>query len=130
MAADLARIRNRQLLLLGVTLVFTLYEELHLRRVLFARHGGCATIAGSLPNFLAELLLSFAFALVKQATTTHLITRVVVLPAIGLTLYEFAQIWMPERHFDWMDMVANGVGALCAWLALRCTIGSMRTPKA
>ena len=36
--------------------------------------------------------------------------------AIGLCMYELAQVWIPNRTFDWSDVGATVAGGLAALL--------------
>jgi hypothetical protein len=104
--------------LLAVTLLFTLYEELHLRRWLFHHFGRDSVVAGSLPNFLAVLVFSLAYTVIKPPQGSRQIIQTIATVVIGLTLYEIAQIWMPHRTFDWNDIAATLLGGLASWLLL------------
>jgi len=66
------------------------------------------------PNFTAVLLLSFAIIVIKWPLKLLESIRVVGAIVIGLTLYELAQIWMPGRVFDVMDIIASIVGGAVA----------------
>jgi VanZ family protein len=92
---------------------------LHLRRALSHRPGVGVIIAGSLPNFLAVLILSLAASLLKPDQTARDQGRRTIFVAAGLILYEVAQIWMPHRVFDWNDIAATVLGALFVWLLMR-----------
>jgi len=105
-------------LLLALSLAFTLYEELHLRRVLYQHGGAWAVIAGSLPNFLAVPIVSFAVMLVRERINDAEIVRTIGAVAVGLTLYEAAQIWMPGRVFDWKDIAASVLGGMFSWVLI------------
>ena len=104
--------------LLALTLLFTLYEELHLRRWLFHHFGRNSVVAGSLPNFLAVLVFSLAYTVIKPPQSSRQIIQTISTVVIGLTLYEIAQIWMPHRTFDWNDIAATLLGGLVSWLLL------------
>lgn len=112
------KLKTYYLILLALTLIFTLYEELHLRRWLFHYFGHNSVVAGSLPNFLAVLVFSVAFTVIKPPANPRAILRTIVAVVIGLTLYEIAQIWMPHRTFDWNDIAATLLGGIFAWIVL------------
>jgi hypothetical protein len=105
--------------LLAVSLLFTLYEELYLRRWLYHHFGRHSVVAGSLPNFLAVIILSFAVVVIRLPKVSRDITRTVLSIVTGLTLYEIAQIWMPHQVFDWNDIAATLIGGVIAWVIIR-----------
>ena len=104
--------------MLALTLLFTLYEELHLRRWLFHHLGLSSVVAGSLPNFLAVLVFSLAIVTLQLPGSSRDILRTVISIVLGLILYEVAQIWMPHRVFDWNDIAATLLGGIFSWLLL------------
>ena len=74
-------------LILSLILIFTLCEELSLRRYLFQHHD--YILAGSLPNFLAPLILSFGYILIKNPNDNRSVIRAISGFVAGLILYEF-----------------------------------------
>ncbi|WP_263359375.1 VanZ family protein [Acidicapsa ligni] len=112
------KLRATYAILLAATLIFTLYEELHLRRWLFHKYGSSSVLAGSLPNFLAVVILSLAVMVVKFPQRNREIIRTILAVVVGLTLYEVAQIWMPHRVFDWNDIAATLLGGIFVWLLI------------
>ncbi len=120
---------NRKLiyaLILSLILIFTLYEELSLRRYLFQHQD--YILAGSLPNFLAPLILSFAFVIIKDLNDSKSIIRAIAGIVAGLILYEFVQLMMPHMVFDVKDIIASILGGLLAYLLIRL-INSFVKPK-
>jgi hypothetical protein len=113
-----AKLKIYYAVLLALTLLFTLYEELHLRRWLFHRFGRDSVVAGSLPNFLAVLVFSVAFTVIKPSEREGGIIRTVIAIVLGLVIYEIAQIWMPHRTFDWNDIAATLLGGIFSWVVL------------
>lgn len=119
------RLRLLYAIVLILSLSFTLYEELFLRRWLYRHLGRSSVIAGSLPNFLAVLIFSFAFALIRLPKSSQDIARMVTSIVAGLILYEVAQIWMPHRVFDWNDVAATLIGGAVAWTLIRISAGKV-----
>ena len=104
--------RSAYVLILIIILAFTAYEELHLRRYLFARH---SPIADWLPNFMASLLLAFGYMVFKKPQSNREIGRSIIFLVMGLVLYEFVQLAMPHMVFDVKDIIASVLGGLFAY---------------
>ena len=110
---------NRRTILfiaLVIILAFTLYEELSLRRYLFKQHS--YILAGSLPNFLAALLMSITYQLIKPSAENKAIFRSIIAIVSGLILYEIAQLFMPNMVFDFGDVIASILGGSFAYLLI------------
>jgi len=99
-------------IILILALTFTLYEELHLRKYLFAHHS--YLLAGSLPNFLAAVIMSFAYMVVRNPLQNNLIIKGIT----GLILYEFVQLLMPHMVFDINDILASILGGLFSYVLI------------
>jgi hypothetical protein len=106
------------LALLAAILSFTLFEEFYLRHWLWHHYGSRSILAGSLPNFLAVLVFGVAVVLVKPPQDGKSVLRPIAAIVTGLSLYEIAQIWMPNRTFDWNDLFATILGGIVCWLLL------------
>jgi len=107
---------NRKLVyiaILAATLAFTLFEELYLRKYLFKHQS--YLLAGSLPNFLAPVIMSFAYMALKGQTTNKTILRTISGLVCGLVLYEFVQLLMPHMVFDINDIIASILGGLLSF---------------
>jgi len=104
--------RSVYALILVIIVAFTAYEELHLRRYLFARY---SPIADCLPNFLASLLLAFGYMVFKKPESNREIGRSILFLVAGLVLYEFIQLAMPHMVFDVKDIIASILGGLFAY---------------
>jgi hypothetical protein len=133
-AAETADPRSHQLrisyvALLSLTLLFYAYEELHLRRWLFHHLGRNSVIAGSLPNFLAVVLLSLAVMAVRLPLRSRNIIRTIAAIVVGLSLYEVAQIWLPHQVFDWNDLAATVFGGIFAWTLILIPWLAFRSAK-
>ncbi len=107
--------RQRSIYILALMLVggITVYEELYLRKILFARH--FTVLAGSLPNFLAVVIFSIGYMAVRpqdSAKARSVIWSIVV----GLILYELAQLWIPDMIFDFKDVAATILGGVFSYI--------------
>lgn len=69
---------------------------------------------GVLRNVVAFAVVGVAVMAV--AGTGHRITVTLAVFATGL---EVAQLWIPERWFDWKDIVASLAGLAIAWAVVR-----------
>ncbi|WP_259067206.1 hypothetical protein HDF24_19385 [Mucilaginibacter sp. X4EP1] len=104
-------------IILALIVLFTAYEELHFRKYLFSMPK-TVIIAGSLPNFLAAMLFAFAYMVIKNPVNNAEIIRSITFIVIGLILYEFAQIWIPNMVFDVKDIIASILGGALSYLII------------
>jgi len=102
-------------ILLILVLAFTIYEELHLRRYLYARHE--TLLAGSLPNFLAVVIFSLAYMAIRSPADKKVVGAIGAI-VMGLWLYEVLQLWMPHMVFDVGDMIASAVGGAVSFILI------------
>ncbi len=110
---------------LFVILAFTAFEELWLRPYLFKTHRLAFGIAGSLPNFLAPIiLLSSSLALAPHRSQRLLATTVAFVA--GLVVYELAQPYIEGRTFDINDIIASVLGGVVgyAWALAISKVGN------
>lgn len=89
--------------ILNATLAFTLFAELYLRKYLFKHHS--YLLAGSLPNFLASIVMSFIYITVNNAAQDKTIIKAIIALVSGLVLYEFIQLLMPRMVLDIKDIL-------------------------
>ncbi|QDU21200.1 VanZ family protein [Urbifossiella limnaea] len=73
-----------------------------------------AWLAGVLPNLVCAAVVPLAPLLSRRLLSGRDFLWMTLFTAIGLCLYEFTQVWMPRRTFDWDDVVATAVGAMVA----------------
>ena len=117
--------RMAYLITLIPVLLFALYEELYLRKYLYANHD--ILLASSLPNFLAVVILSLSYMSLLSTDRTRLFRPIAAI-VTGLIVYEIAQIWLPRMFFDVNDIFASFLGGIFSYLLLY-TIGKMFTRK-
>lgn len=103
------------LISLIVIMIFTAFEELKLRPYLFKNNLLDFGIAGSLPNFLAPLILLFGSLVILKPRPEKQLFRTVVSFVAGLVVYELAQPFMPGRVFDVNDIIASVLGGLVGY---------------
>ncbi|HVJ80791.1 MAG TPA: VanZ family protein [Planctomycetia bacterium] len=68
-------------------------------------------IVGVAPSFFAAAFAPVVLFASPRVVTWKQFLGVSAAIAAGLCLYEFSQLWMPWRTFDWGDVLANFVGA-------------------
>jgi glycopeptide antibiotics resistance protein len=73
-----------------------------------------AWMAGVLPNLVCAAVVPLAPFLSRRFLRDRDFLGMTLFTAIGLCLYEFAQLRMPRRTFDWDDVAATAVGAMAA----------------
>ena len=76
-------------------------------------------IEGSLPNFAATALAPVLLMFSTKKYTQKSYLRFIMIVFSAMCLYEFFQLWMPRRTFDWNDILASLFGAFVAMLAGR-----------
>ncbi len=72
-------------------------------------------IAGSAPNVVAVILIALVFAVVKGHTADATPSKLVTGSVVAMAAYEVAQIWMPGRTFDPLDLGATLIGGIMAY---------------
>ncbi|PYF74973.1 hypothetical protein B0O44_103419 [Pedobacter nutrimenti] len=114
------KMNRRSLKIIGLVLIlaFTAYEELSLRPYLLKHKVQPEFIGGSLPNFLAVLIVAFLFSVLKDGTVKGSALRVSIQGTAAMVLYEVAQLWMPQRTFDWLDIAASLLAGLVSFFLL------------
>jgi len=73
-----------------------------------------AWLVGVLPNLVCAAIIPLAPFLSRRSLRGRDFLWMTLFTAIGLCLYEFAQVWMPRRTFDWDDVGATAAGAMAA----------------
>jgi len=80
---------------------------------------------GVMPNFLSAAFMPLLIFATRIVLVFRDYLGIVVTICAALCAYEFAQIWLPKRTFDWADIGASLVGSclacLVGWLVFfRC----------
>jgi zinc transporter ZupT len=96
----------------AIILAFTTFEELKLRPYLFKNHLFQFGIAGSLPNFLAPLVLLFGSLVLLMSRPDRQLLRTTLSFVVGMIIYELVQPFIPGRVFDINDIIASVLGGL------------------
>ncbi|WP_293305771.1 hypothetical protein [Pedobacter sp. UBA5917] len=102
--------KKAHIVLLILTFVATACMELGFRKYLFNHLGNHSILAGSIPNFMAVVLATLIYVVLKGENENPL-----KLSAIGssmMVLYEFVQPLIQGRTFDVFDIAASLMGGL------------------
>jgi len=71
-------------------------------------------LAGVLPNLVCGAVIPLAAFLSRKSLRVRDFLWMTLFSSLGLCAYEFAQIWMPRRTFDWDDVLATIAGTILA----------------
>lgn len=111
--------KKAHIILLIFTFAATGFMELGFRKYLFGHLGHNSVLAGSIPNFMAVILATLIYVVIKGENENPL-----KMSAIGcsvMVLYEFTQPLIPGRTFDLFDIAASLAGGLFVFVLL-CTV--------
>ncbi len=97
-----------------------------LRDDLDASGGVLSWVLGVLPNFLVASVFPSVVFLSRKSMSWRDFVCATGMIALGMCVYEVAQLWMPRRTFDWADLVATAVGAVVALGIGRCLFFARR----
>lgn len=90
-------------------------------------------IFGVMPNFLPAGFLPMLLFITRRVLRAADFFSLVGAMLLALCAYEFAQIWMPKRTFDWADIAASvagsSFGCLAGWLVFFRWLGSSTTRR-
>lgn len=83
---------------------------------------------GVAPNLVSAALLPFLVFIRKHRVCFRDYLAHTLTIFLALSAYEFSQLWMPKRTFDWNDITASAVGAIVAvplgWLVFFLFLGT------
>jgi len=75
-----------------------------------------AWMIGVMPNFIPAAVLPMLLFISKRVVRPRDYLGMVLTILAVLCAYEIAQIWMPQRTFDWADLAASVAGSCLGWL--------------
>lgn len=82
--------------------------------VKFDRTSAGGWLVGVLPNFVCAAVAPLVLFLPLRAVRGGEYAAFVAVMTVGLAAYEFTQVVMPKRTFDWYDIAASAAGAVVA----------------
>jgi len=91
------------------------------RPFLFKKYGNDAILIGCLPNFIAVVLISLIFNLVKSGKKDSSPLKMSLMGTTTMLFYEFVQPFIQGRTFDWFDIFASLIGGLFVYIILFIT---------
>jgi hypothetical protein len=91
------------------------------RNLLFRIYGYDSIFVGCFPNFIAVVLLTLIFNLVKSKKKDGTPLKVSVMGTAAMIFYELVQPLIQGRTFDWLDVVASLAGGLFVCIILLIT---------
>jgi VanZ family protein len=105
------------ILFLGV-LLFTYFWEVGIRPHLLKNSISSFYLLESFPNFLSIVILSFGAMALFAPKEDIAILKLTLSLTCGVILYEIYQMMMPERVFDYKDIIASILGFVFSYLIL------------
>ena len=100
------------LILLIIIIAFAAYMELGFRATLYQYFGSESIFAGSLPNFVAVVLLTMVYINLRDGRKGASSFKFTALAVMAMVAYELAQPLIPGRVFDVKDILASLIGGL------------------
>ena len=100
------------------TLLFTFFWEVSIRSHLLKSNNSSFYLAESFPNFLATVILSFGAMTLFAPKGNSAVFKLTFSLACGVLLYEVCQLIIPERVFDYKDIIASILGFICSYLII------------
>ncbi|MBM3290457.1 MAG: hypothetical protein FJY92_09920 [Candidatus Hydrogenedentes bacterium] len=76
-------------------------------------------LSGTWPNFSVVLITATLLFATNFRMPFRKFVKFSFGAAAGATIYEIAQLWIPFRTFDWLDILASLAGALASIGAAR-----------
>jgi len=103
-------------ILLILALAATACMELGFRAYLFKHYGHDSILAGSITNFIAVVLITLIYTVIKGENESSL--KMSSMGCCIMVLYELAQPLIAGRTFDVFDIVASLMGGLFVFCLL------------
>lgn len=110
--------KNLPIIYLVVAACITVAVQLGFRSFLFKKYGNDSIIAGCIPNFIAVVLISLIFNLVKNGKKDTSPLKVSLMGTTAMVFYESVQPFIQGRTFDWFDIIASLIGGLFVYIIL------------
>jgi membrane protease YdiL (CAAX protease family) len=106
--------KKAHLILLVLVFACAAFMELGFRAYLYRALGHNSILAGSIPNFVAVVLISLIYTVIKNDSPI----RTCTLACLIMVLYEFAQPIIQGRTFDLFDIAASLIGGIFVFCLL------------
>lgn len=98
--------KKAHIVLLILALAATACMELGFRKYLFKHLGYDSILAGSLPNFMAVVLITLALTVFRGESSL----KTSIMGCLSMVLYECVQPLIQGRTFDLFDIAASFIG--------------------
>lgn len=98
--------------------IFAISLKLVFRSYLYRECGSCSVIAGSIPNFVAVIFFSLVYKISKDGKPDASPIKMSLMGTGIMIFYEFIQLLIQGRTFDWLDILASILGGLSVFIFL------------
>jgi len=104
--------RKLPIIYLAIAAFVAVAMELGVRAFFFGKYGTDSILVGSLPNFIAVILITLIFNVIKSGKKDATPIKMSLMGVAVMVFYEFVQPCIQGRTFDWFDIVASLLGGL------------------
>lgn len=112
------RRKTAYLVSLIIVFMFASSMELAFRAYLYREFGSGSVIAGSIPNFVAVILLTLVYKITNGGKPDASATKMSLMGAGVIIFYELIQPLIQGRTFDWLDISASILGGLAVFILM------------
>jgi len=113
--------KSLPIIYLAVAVCVAAAVQLGYSAFLYKKYGTDSILTGCLPNFIAVVLISLIYNLIKINKKDATPLKMSIMGTFTMIFYEFTQTFIQGRTFDWFDIFASLIGGLFVYITLSLT---------